>query len=147
MFSLQWTNVASQCGGTITVLRSRTAEQKVEALLTLSKRQAAERVRQFDEESRRLRNELDRYAEFIAKANEPTLLPSWDFEVLHEISQKTYRDPRGNDRQYLTAEEVQFLSIPRGSLDAEERRQQDGKVEPLTEAQLGVEAGPLIEPQ
>jgi len=61
-------------------------------------------------------------------ANEPTLLPSWDFEVLTEIAQKTYRDPRGTERPYLSAEEVRFLSIPRGSLDADERRQIESHV-------------------
>jgi HD-GYP domain-containing protein (c-di-GMP phosphodiesterase class II) len=107
---------------------ARVAEQKVEALQTLSRKQAAERLRLLDEELRRLRGELDRYAEFIAKANEPTLLPSWDFDVLTEIAKKTYRDPRGTERPYLSAEEVQFLSIPRGSLDEGERRQIESHV-------------------
>jgi HD-GYP domain-containing protein (c-di-GMP phosphodiesterase class II) len=109
-------------------IEARTAEQKVEALLSLSKKQAAERLYALDDESRRLRGELDRYAEFIAKANEPTLLPSWDFEVLNEIAQKAYRDARGTERPYLSAEEVRFLSIPRGSLDDEERRQIESHV-------------------
>jgi HD-GYP domain-containing protein (c-di-GMP phosphodiesterase class II) len=109
-------------------IEARIAEQKVEALLTLSRKQAAERLSLLDEESRRLRAELDRYAEFVAKANEPTLLPSWDFEVLTEVAQKTYRDSRGAERPYLSAEEVQFLSIPRGSLDADERRQIESHV-------------------
>lgn len=107
---------------------ARIAEQKVEALLSLSRRQSAERLRLLDEELRRLRGELDRFADFIAKANEPTLLPSWDFEVLTEIAQKIYRDPRGTERPYLSAEEVRFLSIPRGSLDADERRQIESHV-------------------
>jgi len=107
---------------------ARIAEQKVEALLSLSRRQSAERLRLLDEESRLLRGELDRFADFIAKANEPTLLPSWDFEVLTEIAQKIYRDPRGTERPYLSAEEVRFLSIPRGSLDADERRQIESHV-------------------
>jgi hypothetical protein len=109
-------------------IQARVAEQKVEALLSLSKKQAAERLRALDEESRRLHGELDRYAEFIAKANEPTLLPSWDFEVLTEIAQKTYRDARGMERPYLSGEEVRFLSIPRGSLDEDERRQIESHV-------------------
>jgi HD-GYP domain-containing protein (c-di-GMP phosphodiesterase class II) len=109
-------------------IEARIAEQKVQALLSLSRKQAAERLRGLDEESRRLRGELDRFAEFIAKTNEPTLLPSWDFEVLTEIAQKTYRDPRGIGRPYLSAEEVRFLSIPRGSLDADERRQIESHV-------------------
>jgi len=109
-------------------IEARIAEQKVEALLSLSRKQAAERLRMLDEESHRLRGELDRSAEFITKANEPTLLPSGDFEVLNEIAQKTYRDPRGTDRPYLSSEEVRFLSIPRGSLDADERRQIESHV-------------------
>jgi HD-GYP domain-containing protein (c-di-GMP phosphodiesterase class II) len=109
-------------------IEARIAEQKVEALLSLSRKQAAERLRLLDEESHRLRGELDRYAEFIAKANEPTLLPSWDFEVLTEIGQKMYRDARGTERPYLSEEEVRFLSIPRGSLDTDERRQIESHV-------------------
>jgi len=109
-------------------IEARIAEQKVEALLSLSRKQAAERLRMLDEESRRLRGELDRFAEFISKANEPTLLPSGDFEVLNEIAQKTYRDPRGTKRPYLSSEEVRFLSIPRGSLDGDERRQIESHV-------------------
>jgi len=109
-------------------IEARIAEQKVEALISLSKKQSAERLRLLDEESRRLRGELDRCAQFIAKANEPTLLPSWDFDVLTEIAQKTYRDARGTERPYLSAEEVRFLSIPRGSLDEDERRQIESHV-------------------
>jgi HD-GYP domain-containing protein (c-di-GMP phosphodiesterase class II) len=109
-------------------IEARIAEQKIEALLTLSRKKAEERLRALDEESRRLRGELDRYAELIAKANEPTLLPSWDFEVLTEISQKMYCDARGTERPYLSAEEVRFLSIPRGSLDADERHQIESHV-------------------
>jgi HD-GYP domain-containing protein (c-di-GMP phosphodiesterase class II) len=107
---------------------ARIAQQKVEAMLSLSRKQAAERLRALDEESRRLLSELDRFAEFIAKANEPTLLPSSDFELLNQIAQKTYRDSKGAERPYLSAEEVRLLSIPRGSLDADERRQIESHV-------------------
>jgi len=41
-----------------------------------------------DEEARRSLGELDRYAEFIARANEPTLLPTSDFDLLNEIAHK-----------------------------------------------------------
>jgi HD-GYP domain-containing protein (c-di-GMP phosphodiesterase class II) len=109
-------------------IEARTAEKKVEALLSLSRKPAAERLRALDEESRRRRAELDRYAEFIAKANEPTLLPSWDFELLAEVARKMYRDARGTERPYLSEDEVRFLSIPRGSLDADERRQIESHV-------------------
>lgn len=109
-------------------IEARIAQQKVEALLSLSKKEAAARLRLLDEESQRLLGELDRFADFIARANEPTLLPSGDFEVLNEIAQKSFRDPRGTERPYLSSEEARLLSIPRGTLDTDERRQIESHV-------------------
>jgi HD-GYP domain-containing protein (c-di-GMP phosphodiesterase class II) len=123
LYPLQFVRVLDRFDYIRRDIEARVAQQKVEALVSLSRKQAAERLRLLDEESQRRLGELERFAEFIARANEPTLLPTGDFEVLNEIAQKTYRDPRGTERPYLSSEEVRFLSIPRGSLDAEERRQ------------------------
>jgi HD-GYP domain-containing protein (c-di-GMP phosphodiesterase class II) len=101
---------------------ARIAQQKVDALLTLSKKDAQARIRILDEEARRLITDLDRFSDFVSKANEPTILPSTEFDFLNDIAGKTYRDYGGNERPYLTSEEVRSLSIPRGSLDSEERR-------------------------
>jgi HD-GYP domain-containing protein (c-di-GMP phosphodiesterase class II) len=111
-------------------IEARIAEQKVLALSGLFRKEpeARARLKQLEGETSRLLAELDRYTEFIIRANEPTLLPSGDFELLNEIAQKTYSDPRGIERPYLTAEEVRALSIPRGSLDTDERRQIESHV-------------------
>ncbi len=128
LYPLQFARVLDRFDYIRRDIEARVAQQKVEALVSLSRKQAAERLRTLDEESRRLLVELERFAEFIAKANEPTLLPSGDFELLNQIAQKTYRDPNGTERPYLSAEEVRLLSIPRGSLDADERRQIESHV-------------------
>lgn len=109
-------------------IEANTAEKKVEALLNSSKREAAERISRVDAEARALLKELDRCIEFVAKANEPTILPSGDFEFVGELARRSYRDPRGALRPYLTEEEVELLSIPRGSLAPEERRQIESHV-------------------
>jgi HD-GYP domain-containing protein (c-di-GMP phosphodiesterase class II) len=112
-------------------MEARIAEQKVELLLGNPRKKEAEaraRLKLLDDEAGRLIAELDRYIEFVTQVNEPTILPSSEFELLAEISQKTYRDPRGAERPYLTSEEVRYLSIPRGSLDATERRQIESHV-------------------
>jgi len=109
-------------------IEANAAEQKVEALLNNSKREAAEKIKRIDAESMQLIAELDRCADFIAKANEPTIMPSSDFELVSEIAGRSYRDRRGAQRPYLTEDEVQMLSIARGSLDAEERRQIESHV-------------------
>jgi hypothetical protein len=128
LYPLQFVRVLDRFDYIRRDIEARVAQQKVEALLSLSRKDAEKRVRVFDEEARRLLGELDRYAEFVARANEPTLLPSSDFDVLSEIAQKNYRDPRGTERPYLSSEEVRLLSIPRGSLDADERRQIESHV-------------------
>jgi len=112
-------------------MEARIAEQKVELLLGNPRKKEAEaraRLKLLDDEAGRLIAELDRYIEFVTQVNEPTILPSSEFELLAEISQKTYRDPRGAERPYLTSEEVRYLSIPRGSLDVTERRQIESHV-------------------
>ncbi len=111
-------------------IEARIAEQKVEILLGHFRREAEARVRLklLEGEAGRQLAELDHYVDFITRANEPTILPSSEFDLLTEISQKSYRDPRGAERPYLTSEEVRYLSIPRGSLDANERRQIESHV-------------------
>ena len=68
-------------------IEARTAEQKVEALLKLSKKAAAERIKALDAEAIALVAELERCGEFVARANEPTIMPSSDFQVVGEIAQ------------------------------------------------------------
>ncbi len=111
-------------------IEARIAQQKVELLLSRPRKGSDEgaRLQLLDAEAARLLGELDRYVDFITRANEPTILPSTEFDLLTEISQKSYRDPRGAERPYLTSEEVRYLSIPRGSLDTNERRQIESHV-------------------
>ena len=109
-------------------IEARTADQKVEALQQLSKKEANARIKALDAEAVAMIAELERCADFVARANEPTIMPSSDFERVGEIAQKSYLDPRGTQRPYLTSEEVELLSIPRGSLDTEERRQIESHV-------------------
>ena len=111
-------------------IEARMAEKKVEFLLGHFRKEAEARahLKLLDGEASRLLAELDRYVDFIVRANEPTILPSSDFDLLTEISQKSYRDPRGAERPFITSEEVRYLSIPRGSLDSNERRQIESHV-------------------
>ena len=109
-------------------IEANAAEKKVDALLNHSKREAAERIKAIDTECSLLLAELERCADFIAKANEPTIMPSSEGELVAEIARRSYRDPRGAQRPYLTDDEVRMLSIPRGSLAPEERRQIESHV-------------------
>jgi HD-GYP domain-containing protein (c-di-GMP phosphodiesterase class II) len=65
--------------------------------------------------------ELDRFGELVAQANEPAVLPQGGGDTLAELGARSYRTPRGEERPYLEAEEIVALSIPRGSLTERER--------------------------
>ncbi len=90
--------------------------------------QPAEIQQQLDQEYQLRLAELEDYYDFILQCNEPTVLPEGNFEKLLEMARRTYVDARDVERTYLTPEEVRFLSIPKGSLDPEERLQIESHV-------------------
>jgi HD-GYP domain-containing protein (c-di-GMP phosphodiesterase class II) len=109
-------------------LEASLEREKFKALLEFERAEALSRVGTLEEEYRLRRAELEEAFRAIVRANEPTLLPSGQFDRLFEIARQTYRDPRGVERPVLTPEEVRFLSIPKGSLDPDERVQIESHV-------------------
>lgn len=77
-----------------------------------------------EEELRR----LDEFLNDILQANEPTVLPEATSEKLVEIAGWTFQDPEGSADALLAPEELRLLSIPKGSLDANERLQIESHV-------------------
>ena len=73
-------------------------------------------------------SEVQEYAEAIVWANEPTVVPEGNFERLADIANLQYEDLDGKKRPILTMDEVQMLSIRKGSLDEEERLQIESHV-------------------
>ncbi len=71
---------------------------------------------------------LDDFLEAILQANEPTVLPQKTSEKLAELSGWTFHDPTGPNEALLNPDELRFLSIPKGSLDQEERLQIESHV-------------------
>jgi HD-GYP domain-containing protein (c-di-GMP phosphodiesterase class II) len=83
----------------------------------------------FDAELAQRLAELAFFRETIEKANIPSLLPERSFERLAQIAASSYKDAEGQCQPLLTREEVRLLSIRRGSLDDDERRQIEAHVE------------------
>lgn len=106
----------------------RFLRQTLDAILSLPQNRAEVKIHEIDEQGARFFDELERCVEFIRNANEPTVLPTSEFAALREIAGRTYFDPRGVEHPFLTSEEVRLLSIPRGTLDQEERRQIESHV-------------------
>jgi len=102
--------------------------EKFKMLLELGRKDALSRIAILEEKYRLRRAGLEEAFRAILQANEPTVLPSGHFDRLFEIARQTYRDPRGIERPVLTPEEVRFLAIPQGTLDADERAQIESHV-------------------
>jgi HD-GYP domain-containing protein (c-di-GMP phosphodiesterase class II) len=74
--------------------------------------------------------ELDQALEFILACNRPSLVGQDGIEpMLEQLKDRTYVDSRGEACPLLSPDEVQLLSIPRGSLSPEERSQIERHVE------------------
>ncbi|MBU8895378.1 phosphodiesterase [Corallococcus sp. H22C18031201] len=84
------------------------------------------------EEDARLTHEmkqLDEVMEFVLTCNRPTVLAQGGFERLSELGRLTYTDANEQLQPLLRPQEIQSLSIPRGTLSSEERREIESHVE------------------
>lgn len=109
---------------------ARSAQRKVD-LLRNGSLSPQEVEKALEEEERSLAaelEELDRAYDLILKSNRPTVLPEGSFESLHELAARTWVDSHGNTRNVLLPREVEMLSIRRGSLSEEERREIESHV-------------------
>ncbi|MGH7531508.1 MAG: HD domain-containing phosphohydrolase [Gemmatimonadales bacterium] len=72
--------------------------------------------------------ELDRFLEVVQQANEPTILPAGSFDELQAWAKKTYLGFDGVAEPYLSANEMRYLMIRKGSLDDAERHEIESHV-------------------
>ena len=65
--------------------------------------------------------ELSRMRQLVVAANEPSIVDRVPSAQLEEIAQRTFRQPDGTEMPYLTADELHYLRVSRGTLDDAER--------------------------
>jgi HD-GYP domain-containing protein (c-di-GMP phosphodiesterase class II) len=109
-------------------LEAKLEREKFQMLLRLDREEALARIEFLETEYRLSKARLENSFEVVLRSNEPTVLPEGQFDRLFEIAAETYQDPRGVERHVLTQEEVRFLSIPKGSLNSDERAQIEAHV-------------------
>ena len=72
--------------------------------------------------------DIDRSLELISRSNEPTVLEAETANALLELPSQSYEDVDGVARPYITANELEALSIRRGSLSDQERTEIESHV-------------------
>ena len=103
--------------------------KKLEFVLRNGNQNCEEIFSRIDEECQKEFEKLEEFLKNILQASEPTVFPVKTSEKLADIANWTFPGPSGPSEPLLTAEELRFLSIPKGSLDPEEREQIESHVE------------------
>ncbi len=108
-------------------MESQCSAQKVQKLLEQGKEEALKYLSALDLDFKTRLQEIDNMLEFILQANEPRILPEGGFEKLAEIRRMAFQE-NGTIEHFLNDQEVKLLSIPRGSLSEEERKEIESHV-------------------
>ncbi len=102
--------------------------KKVDYLLANGNQGYEESFARFEADRQRELQNLDEFMQDILQANRPTVLPEKISEKLVEIAGWKFEDPSGPPEPLLNDEELQLLSITKGSLNPEERLQIESHV-------------------
>jgi HD-GYP domain-containing protein (c-di-GMP phosphodiesterase class II) len=103
------------------------SKEKITCLLQEEKEKALSLISHWDQEARNRVLELDRFFHVILELNEPTVLKQTEFEMLRQISSIEFSE-NGSSQRLLTTKELEVLSIPKGSLSNEERKEIESHV-------------------
>ena len=99
------------------------SERKLEYLLKKGQEAYLANLSEIDIDLANEMKNLDEMWQMIVKSNEPTILSEGSFERLIEIAQHTLQTFDGNVMPLLNEQEIRTLSIPKGSLNDQERRE------------------------
>jgi len=110
-------------------LEAAIQKKKFELAMKCPKPGECSDIQNLDTELEKGLAELDDAFRFILTVNEPTVMPEGNFDRLVDIGSRTFRDPSGAERNWLSPDEIRMLSIRKGSLDNEERGQIESHVE------------------
>lgn len=102
--------------------------KKLDFLLRNGNQNYEELFATIDAEFQKEEARLNDFLQNITQANEPTVLPEKTSGILHEVAGWTFDDPSGPSEPLVSPEELKLLSIPKGSLDADERLQIESHV-------------------
>jgi HD-GYP domain-containing protein (c-di-GMP phosphodiesterase class II) len=97
------------------------ARRMIDVLTRLGSEAARRPLKQLEEELERRLSEVDQQFGLVERLNEPTVLKSEIDASLGRLAQHRYGYFDGSQRTYLTQYEISNLSIPKGSLNDEER--------------------------
>lgn len=110
------------------ILKLRIAREGIELYRRYPKRKASALLQEREHTLQEELKKLESYLEVIERANEPAVLPQDVEGKLRDFLNIRVEDPEGEEIPLLTPLEYYSLSVPRGSLTEEERREIESHV-------------------
>ncbi|NLP12552.1 GAF domain-containing protein [bacterium] len=109
------------------MLEAKTSREKISFLLSRDARQVRTMLSRLDQRFMAELHDLDGLLQFILEANEPRVLPENDRLHLFDLGRKIVQDEE-EATPLLNPDEIQLLSISRGSLSEKERQEIESHV-------------------
>ena len=119
----QFENVMTRFAHALSQVQLDYANARLEYLHEQGAEKYSKQRRKFDRDEQQALAKLHSYRELVAVANEPMVLAEEPSALLKEVGRVSYRDISGEEQPLLTEDEVHKLSIRKGSLDEDERRE------------------------
>jgi HD-GYP domain-containing protein (c-di-GMP phosphodiesterase class II) len=85
-------------------------------------------IEEIDRKQEAALTEIEDYFNFILQCNEPTVLAQGGFERLNDLSKRNFVNWEGTEVPYLNEKELVSLSVPRGSLNENDRKEIESHV-------------------
>lgn len=106
-----------------TIIQKAQLEAAQAQLELIKNGESLEKIKQLEADTEKKVRELRDIREFLSHCNKPSeFLEDQHIERLQEIAKKTYRDEANREHPYLTPDELENLSIRKGSINEKERQ-------------------------
>ncbi|MCS6884483.1 MAG: HD domain-containing phosphohydrolase [Acidobacteriota bacterium] len=104
-------------------LQLKASQRKLKYLMEKGLEDYLRKLSEMDSELEAELQRVSRMWDLVIRSNEPTVLPEGSFDQLNEIGLVEFFDLEGRSVPLLSRSEIKTLSIPKGSLNEEERRE------------------------
>ncbi|MBN1351025.1 GAF domain-containing protein [candidate division KSB1 bacterium] len=108
-------------------LELKYSRKQVDELLHRNREDALRKLPELEGNLKQSVSELDEYLQIVLKANEPSILEQAAYKMLQQIANKKF-DGQSEATRLITKSEASLLSIPKGSLSENERKQIEAHV-------------------
>ncbi|MEE9274486.1 MAG: HD domain-containing phosphohydrolase [bacterium] len=94
-----------------------------EKMLSLAMEGKNGEVKELQKELAARLEEAGAHLDLVTRSNVPSMMPEGEFDELEKLGTLTYIDLDGNEQPYITPEELNCLTLTRGNLTSEERKE------------------------